>query len=487
MAKVLDPKIYGAYKKALETGTIKQDQYDSYINRFGSAEQKSTVADTKITTPTTKSAQEISREKFLSTASDEQIKSDIASAGSVGVNLPSSQAELDRRANTSKISANEKKTALGSTETVIKTPYDPTSQGVNVKNEVRSTSTALEGGTATGFQNPPQIDLSQGILAQIRNQTSANKEVLKAQIKSNLETALAGVTEEGIRATEQFQTARNVADVSSIQGTSRLQEVLANLGQSGGEAGTAVRRNIQAGASTQADITSQENIASLERNRRTENLKNLSASQLIEQMANLDAQEASQLIAQLNADRSFGVQEAQLTGIYDGKETLAGASQRMSNEIAQINLDAYPEQIKLEMEQLGQSIENGKLTVEQAQIQLDELTNPDSVTNQLKDLELKYNKAVTEGLIEQNSQASKEFEAKYNQLLSLDPIERAKAQAELDILRQGLNDNQSNQEAKTVFIERLREGKEEAQFFFINNEAMFERLGIRDWALEQLQ
>lgn len=81
------------------------------------------------------------------------------------------------------------------------------------------------------------------------------------------------------------------------------------------------------------------------------------------------------------------------TGV--GVRTLAGRttdaaleSQNISNEMSKIDLKNYPEQTQLKMKQLQQQVESGKLTNEQAQYQLKELTDPNSVPNKLSALEL---------------------------------------------------------------------------------------------------
>lgn len=102
------------------------------------------------------------------------------------------------------------------------------------------------------------------------------------------------------------------------------------------------------------------------------------------------------------AAQQLAMQEAGLTGIYKGQQTMAGASnaastagqllsnqsQQIANQIAQINLDNYPTQVKLELQQLQQQVDSGKISNAQAQYQLSELTNPESTTNQVKALEL---------------------------------------------------------------------------------------------------
>jgi hypothetical protein len=65
----------------------------------------------------------------------------------------------------------------------------------------------------------------------------------------------------------------------------------------------------------------------------------------------------------------------------------ANAAQIISNKIDQLKLDNMPETLKLELEQLKQSVKSGKINLQTAEYNLKELTDPNSVTNKTKALQ----------------------------------------------------------------------------------------------------
>ncbi|AIQ34229.1 hypothetical protein R50345_06115 [Paenibacillus sp. FSL R5-0345] len=100
--------------------------------------------------------------------------------------------------------------------------------------------------------------------------------------------------------------------------------------------------------------------------------------------------------------QQLAMQEAGLTGSYKGQQTMQGASsaantagqlisnqgQQIANQIAQINLDNYPAQVKLQLQQLQQQVNSGAISNQTAQYQLQQLTDPNSATNQAQALDL---------------------------------------------------------------------------------------------------
>ncbi|OKP91423.1 hypothetical protein [Paenibacillus sp. P32E] len=107
--------------------------------------------------------------------------------------------------------------------------------------------------------------------------------------------------------------------------------------------------------------------------------------------------------------QQLAMQEAGLTGTYKGNQTIQGAAsaaqtagqlisnqgqaisnqgQQIANQIAQINLDNYPSQVKLQLQQLQQQVNSGSISNATAQYQFKELTDPNSVTNKVSALDL---------------------------------------------------------------------------------------------------
>lgn len=96
-----------------------------------------------------------------------------------------------------------------------------------------------------------------------------------------------------------------------------------------------------------------------------------------------------------NQERQYNLQEAGLTGMLNGQQTMQGAanaaqlvSQNIANQIAQIDLSTYPEQSALKLQQLQQQVQSGKISNDAAAYQLTQLTDPNSTTNQAAALDL---------------------------------------------------------------------------------------------------
>ena len=107
--------------------------------------------------------------------------------------------------------------------------------------------------------------------------------------------------------------------------------------------------------------------------------------------AGLGAEALQARLAQEEAQRQFALQEAGLTGLYQGMPTLAGRQaelgiqgQQISNAISLAQLQNLPAQTQRELQLLDQQVRAGQISNEQAAIQLEELRNPQSITNQLR-------------------------------------------------------------------------------------------------------
>ena len=103
-----------------------------------------------------------------------------------------------------------------------------------------------------------------------------------------------------------------------------------------------------------------------------------------------------------SADKQYNLQVAGLTGVLNGQQTMQGAanaastagqllnnqSQVIANQIAQIDLSTYPQQAALQLQQLQQQVQSGKISNDTAAYQFSQLTDPASTTNQAAALEL---------------------------------------------------------------------------------------------------
>ena len=86
----------------------------------------------------------------------------------------------------------------------------------------------------------------------------------------------------------------------------------------------------------------------------------------------------------------FGTQtlESKRQAYEQSKDNPANQAQIISNKIDSLKLQHLPETMKLELEQLKQQVSTGKIDVQTAEYNLNELTNPNSVTNQRNKLQL---------------------------------------------------------------------------------------------------
>lgn len=103
-----------------------------------------------------------------------------------------------------------------------------------------------------------------------------------------------------------------------------------------------------------------------------------------------------------SAEKQYNLQVAGLTGVLNGQQTMQGAanaastagqvlnnqSQAIANQIAQIDLANYPETSQLQIKQLQQQVQSGKISNDTAAYQLTQLTDPNSATNQAAALDL---------------------------------------------------------------------------------------------------
>jgi hypothetical protein len=128
----------------------------------------------------------------------------------------------------------------------------------------------------------------------------------------------------------------------------------------------------QIGALDQAEAA--EN-ATIERNRST--LKNDYEADKASVIAGAEATRLQNTIDQLNKNTQTAMQEAELTGTYNGQTTLQGQAQILANKKSQLENYALeirnsylPDTYKLEAEQLKQQVDSGRVDIDTALAQL---------------------------------------------------------------------------------------------------------------------
>lgn len=144
---------------------------------------------------------------------------------------------------------------------------------------------------------------------------------------------------------EKFYQARNQAAAQNQQQVRNFAEYMANRGLTG------------SGAAAQSAISQsgvyQANIGSL-------------LGQEAQAQADIGASQAKASLDQYNADRNFALQEAGVTGMYQGKETLAGANDRLNNIILKAKADNASAIAKAELDKIKNDVETGKMDLKTA-------------------------------------------------------------------------------------------------------------------------
>jgi hypothetical protein len=90
----------------------------------------------------------------------------------------------------------------------------------------------------------------------------------------------------------------------------------------------------------------------------------------------------------MNADRSFGVQEAGLTGNYNGSQTMAGRQEEFQNQMSaleiaakEIELSYLPDTYKQEAALLKQKVAAGVLDVSSALAKMSQIKSSNTTNN----------------------------------------------------------------------------------------------------------
>lgn len=257
----------------------------------------------------------------------------------------------------------------------------PATSWVNKSNET-PVEPAAPAWLGTGIQQTagitaePEFDTTQMMddlkQAQIRAQVAALDKQRNNSL-SNLDTEQAGL---GSVYYEKRNQAAAASDVSAMNFAQRA----ASRGISGNAgAMPEIYRNSalqgQIGALDQAEASAN---ASIESNRA--NVRNNYEADLVAAQAGIEAQALQNYISQMNTDREFGVTEAGLTGSYKGAQTLDGQAKQLSNQMAQLSVDAQaiqnsylPQTLKDQATLLKQQVEVGKISPATALAQLEQI------------------------------------------------------------------------------------------------------------------
>jgi hypothetical protein len=237
------------------------------------------------------------------------------------------------------------------------------------------------------YQAPQAVDNSGLINTQYSDLTAA----LKAQIQQGVNDK--NMTIGGLG--EKYQPDKNASEVAKYGQVASLNEQAANQGDRGG-----IGRQNSLAAMVGGE--NRLNTINLQQSGEKATLQNDIANLLLEgnvQEATFSAQKLKDLIANNtnmdNTNYSRGIDTANLTGMLGGQKTMAGQSADLQNALAKINIDtgtlnlaALPQQIQDQATQVTQQIIKGDIDIETGRAQLKELTDPNSVTNQMNRLGL---------------------------------------------------------------------------------------------------
>lgn len=168
-------------------------------------------------------------------------------------------------------------------------------------------------------------------------------------------------------------------------------------------------------------------------------------------------------------ERQYGLNVADRTGLLNGQQTMQGAAnaastagqlisnqgqllsnqgQQIANQIAKINLDNYPAQVKLQLQQLQQQINSGAISNATAQYQFQELTNPNSVTNQVAALDLQMKQIDASNYSESQKLQLEQLKKTVAQIGKVEPVSAYEQQMQqLDLQKAQLQIQQLTAEA----------------------------------------
>lgn len=142
------------------------------------------------------------------------------------------------------------------------------------------------------------------------------------------------------------------------------------------------------------------------------------------------------IMGQQDKDRNFAVQEAGVTGMYNGAQTPDGVAQSLTNEINRLKLANLPEELKLGLKALEDDVALGALNLQEAQIKLKELQDPNSITNKSKALALEADKLGLKELRKRIEQIGQVPAMTYEEQRTKE-INLEKAEIELNNLKNG--------------------------------------------------
>lgn len=262
---------------------------------------------------------------------------------------------------------------------------------------------------SAGLQS--QLDASNARL-KTQADTKANMEGLKqAQLQASMaglgkarDSSLSNLSAEKATIEPQYQKQKMQANVTAKQTARSFDEYMAQRGggvagdNKSGIGGQGTMLNLMGYQGQKGALDQAEAGAITDNARRVTDVGNNYESDVVGAEAGIQSQYLQNYINQMNQDKQFGLQEAGLTGNYNGQQTMAGAQSSASlsltnaqlkemqdpnsvtNQMSRIGLDTaklnfaqLPAQLQAQAQQIAQDAQMGKITLQQAQINLDYL------------------------------------------------------------------------------------------------------------------
>lgn len=209
--------------------------------------------------------------------------------------------------------------------------------------------------------------------------------------------------------------------------------------------------------------------------------------------------------------QQLAMQESGLTGTYKGQQTIQGAAsaastagqlisnqgQQIANQIAQINLDNYPAQVKLQLQQLQQQVNSGAISNQTAQYQLQQLTDPTSVTNQVAALDLQMKQIDASNYSEQQKLQLEQLRKTVAEIGKVQPVssyeqqmqslDLQKAQLQLQQLQNPTTPTMTAEEYATSYLDKSVQRDEDGAITNLNDvKAQILQSGLPDGDIAKL-
>lgn len=187
------------------------------------------------------------------------------------------------------------------------------------------------------------------IMAYINALNQAKQDQAIAALGRARDTQLTNLAGEEAGIKPMYYDKRNATAASNMMGRRSLAEELASRGET--NSGVADQANINANMSLQSEtglLNRQESADIADIARRRTGVQNAYESDVANARAGLEAAAMQALIDQYNADRLFKLNEAGLTGTYNGGQTLAAKNQEFNQNLSSKQFDREGEQMKLD-------------------------------------------------------------------------------------------------------------------------------------------